>query len=58
MFRLLDGGAKGDMAGLSPARFTEPPGTTPLHAAGKRMLDRADWLLAMIPTFPRRGSSK
>jgi len=35
-----------------------PPGITPLHAAGKRMLDRADWLLAMIPTFPRRGSSK
>ena len=51
MFRLLGGGAMGDMAGLSRARFAVLPGTTHFMPPGSGMLDHADWLLAMISTF-------
>jgi len=51
MFRLLGGGAMGDMAGLSRARLAVLPGTTHFMPPGSGILDRADSLLAMIPTF-------
>ena len=54
MFRLRGGGVFGDLAGLPAAQLAILPGTT--HVG---ILDRADWLLAMVPPFldaPRRGS--
>ena len=46
MFRLRGGGVFGDLAGLPAAQLAVLPGTT--HVG---MLDRAEWLLAMIPPF-------
>lgn len=46
MFRLRGGGVFGDVAGLPAAQLAVLPGTT--HVG---MLDRADWLLAMVPPF-------
>ncbi len=46
MFRLRGGGVFGDLAGLPAAQLAILPGTT--HVG---MLDRADWLLAMVPPF-------
>jgi pimeloyl-ACP methyl ester carboxylesterase len=55
LFRLRGGGVFGDLAGLPPAQLAVLPGTT--HVG---MLDRADWLLAMVPPFldaPLPGSA-
>jgi pimeloyl-ACP methyl ester carboxylesterase len=46
MFRLRGGGVFGDLAGLPAAQLAVLPGTT--HVG---MLERAGWLLAMIPPF-------
>jgi pimeloyl-ACP methyl ester carboxylesterase len=46
MFRLRGGGVFGDLAGLPAAQLAVLPGTS--HVG---MLDRADWLLAMVPPF-------
>jgi pimeloyl-ACP methyl ester carboxylesterase len=46
MFRLRGGGVFGDITGLPEAQLAILPGTT--HVG---MLERADWLLAMIPPF-------
>jgi pimeloyl-ACP methyl ester carboxylesterase len=46
MFRLRGGGVFGDLAGLPAAQLAVLPGTT--HVG---LLDRADWLLAMVPPF-------
>ena len=46
MFRLRGGGVFGDLAGLPASQLAILPGTT--HVG---ILDRADWLLAMIPPF-------
>jgi pimeloyl-ACP methyl ester carboxylesterase len=46
LFRLRGGGVFGDLAGFPEAQLAVLPGTT--HVG---MLDRADWLLAMIPPF-------
>lgn len=46
MFRLRGGDIFGDLAGLPQAQLAILPGTT--HVG---MLDRADWLLAMVPPF-------
>jgi pimeloyl-ACP methyl ester carboxylesterase len=51
MFRLLGGGAMGDLAGLSGHRLAVLPGTTHFMPPGSGVLDRAGWLLAMIPPF-------
>jgi pimeloyl-ACP methyl ester carboxylesterase len=51
MYRLLGGGAMGDMAGISKARLAVLPGTTHFLPPGLGMLDRHEWLLAMIPAF-------
>jgi len=47
-FRLLGGGAMGDLAGLPRARLAVLPGTTHFVPPGSGVLDRADWLLPMI----------
>ena len=46
MFRLLGSGVAGDVAGLPPSQLAVLPGTT--HVG---VVDRADWLLSMIPAF-------
>lgn len=51
MLRLLGGGAMGDMTGPSRNRLAILPGTTHFMPPGSGMLDRGDWLLAMIPPF-------
>ena len=51
MFRLLGGGRMGDMYGIGKARLAVLPGTTHFMPPGIAMLDRAEWLLAIIPAF-------
>jgi pimeloyl-ACP methyl ester carboxylesterase len=51
MFRLLGGGAMGDLAGLPNSRLAVLPGTAHFVPPGSGVLDRAQWLLAMIVEF-------
>jgi pimeloyl-ACP methyl ester carboxylesterase len=51
MFRLLGGGVMGDLAGLPKSQLAVLPGTTHFVPPGSAVLDRADWLLSMIPPF-------
>ena len=51
MFRLMGGGRMGDMNGIGRARLAVLPGTAHFMPPGIGMLDRTEWLLAMIPTF-------
>jgi pimeloyl-ACP methyl ester carboxylesterase len=51
MFRLLGGGAMGDLAGLPESRLVVLPGTSHFIPPGSGVMDRAEWLLAMIPPF-------
>jgi pimeloyl-ACP methyl ester carboxylesterase len=51
LFRLLGGGVMGDLAGLPKTQLAVLPGTTHFVPPGSGVLDRADWLLAMIPPF-------
>jgi pimeloyl-ACP methyl ester carboxylesterase len=50
-FRLRGGGVMGDLAGLPASQLAVLPGTSHFVPPGSGMLDRADWLLAMIPPF-------
>ena len=50
-FRLLGGGAMGDLAGLPKSRLAVLPGTTHFIPPGSGILDRARWLLEMVPAF-------
>ena len=51
LFRLLGGGVMGDLAGLPRSQLAVLPGTTHFMPPGSNVLDRADWLVAMIRTF-------
>jgi pimeloyl-ACP methyl ester carboxylesterase len=51
MFRLLGGGAMGDLAGLPNSRLAVLPGTAHFVPPASGVLDRAEWLLAMIVEF-------
>lgn len=51
MFRLLGGGAMGDLSGFSKAQLAVLPGTSHFVPPGSGMMDRAEWLLAMVPAF-------
>jgi pimeloyl-ACP methyl ester carboxylesterase len=51
MFRLLGGGVMGDLAGLPKSQLAVLPGTTHFVPPGSGVLDRADWLVAMIGEF-------
>ena len=51
MFRLLGGGAMGDLAGFSGHQLAVLPGTAHFIPPGSGVLDRAGWLLAMVPSF-------
>ena len=50
-FKLRGGGAFGDLSGLPSSQLAILPGTSHFVPPGRGMLDRSDWLLAMIPPF-------
>jgi pimeloyl-ACP methyl ester carboxylesterase len=51
LFRLLGGGAMGDLSGFSGHQLVVLPGTSHFIPPGSGVMDRAEWLLAMIPPF-------
>lgn len=51
LFRLRGGGVMGDLAGMPASQLAVLPGTSHFVPPGSGLLDRADWLLAMIPPF-------
>jgi pimeloyl-ACP methyl ester carboxylesterase len=51
LFRLLGGGVMGDLAGLPKSQLAVLPGTAHFVPPGSGLMDRADWLLAMIGPF-------
>jgi pimeloyl-ACP methyl ester carboxylesterase len=60
LFGLRGGGVMGDLAGLPASQLAVLPGTAHFVPPGFGLLDRVDWLLAMIPPFldaPTPGAS-
>jgi pimeloyl-ACP methyl ester carboxylesterase len=51
LFKLRGGGVMGDLSGLPESQLAVLPGTTHLLPPGSGMLDRADWLRAVILPF-------
>ena len=51
MFELRGGGIMGDLAGMPSSQLAVLPGTSHFVPPGSGLLDRAEWLLAMIPPF-------
>jgi pimeloyl-ACP methyl ester carboxylesterase len=51
LFRLLGGGVMGDLQGLPSSQLAVLPGTAHYVPPGFGLLDRAEWLLAMIVPF-------
>jgi pimeloyl-ACP methyl ester carboxylesterase len=51
LFRLRGGGGMGDLSGLPTSQLAILPGTTHYMPPGHGVLDRTDWLLAMIRPF-------
>jgi pimeloyl-ACP methyl ester carboxylesterase len=51
MFRLLGGGAMGDLSGLPDSQLVVLPGTAHFIPPGSGVLDRAGWLVPMIWRF-------
>jgi pimeloyl-ACP methyl ester carboxylesterase len=51
LFKLRGGGVMGDLAGMPASQLAVLPGTSHFVPPGSGLLDRAEWLLAMIPPF-------
>ena len=51
LFGMLGGGVMGDLAGLPKSQLAVLPGTTHFMPPGSGVLDRADWMHAMIRPF-------
>src|SRR3954452_12976406 len=51
LFKRRGGGVRGDFAGIPQAQLAVLPGTSHFVPPGSGLLDRSDWLLAMIPPF-------
>jgi hypothetical protein len=51
MFRLRGGGVMSDLSGIPESRLAVLPGTSHFMPPGFGLLDRAEWLLAMVPQF-------
>jgi pimeloyl-ACP methyl ester carboxylesterase len=51
LFKLRGGGVMGDLEGLPASQLAVLPGTTHFVPPGSGLLDRADWLQAMIVPF-------
>ena len=50
-FRLRGGGVMGDLSGMPASQLAILPGTSHFIPPGHGLLDRSDWLLAMLPQF-------
>jgi pimeloyl-ACP methyl ester carboxylesterase len=50
-FKLRGGGVMGDLSGLPQSQLAVLPGTSHFVPPGSGVLDRAEWLRAMIPPF-------
>ena len=50
-FKLLGGGVMGDLSGMPKSQLAVLPATAHFVPPGFGLLDRSDWLLAMIPPF-------
>jgi pimeloyl-ACP methyl ester carboxylesterase len=57
LFRLLGGGVMGDLAGMPASQLAVLPGTSHVEPPGHGLLDRADWLLAMLGPFLERATA-
>jgi hypothetical protein len=51
LFNLRGGGVMGDLQGMPKSQLAVLPGTSHFMPAGFGLLDRADWLMALIPPF-------
>jgi pimeloyl-ACP methyl ester carboxylesterase len=51
MFKLLGGGVMGDLSGMPRSQLAVLPGTSHFVPPGSGLLDRTDWLAAMIAPF-------
>jgi pimeloyl-ACP methyl ester carboxylesterase len=51
LFKLRGGGVMGDLSGLPQSQLAVLPGTSHFVPPGFGLLDRAEWLLAMVPPF-------
>lgn len=51
LFELLGGGVMGDLAGMPTSQLAVLPATSHFVPPGSGLLDRVEWLLAMIPPF-------
>jgi len=51
LFRLRGGGVMGDLAGMPAAQLAVLPGSSHFLPPGQGVLDRADWMHAMIRPF-------
>jgi len=51
LYKLRGGGGLGDLSGMPESQLAVLPGTSHLIPPGSGLLDRAEWLLAMIPPF-------
>ena len=51
MFKLRGGGVMGDLSGMPESQLAVLPGTSHFVPPGSGLLDRVEWLLAMIPPF-------
>jgi pimeloyl-ACP methyl ester carboxylesterase len=51
LFRLRGGGVMGDLQGMPASQLAVLPGTAHFVPPGYGLLDRTEWLLAMIPPF-------
>jgi pimeloyl-ACP methyl ester carboxylesterase len=51
LFKLRGGGVMGDLAGMPQSQLAVLPGTSHFMPPGSGMLDREDWLVAMIEAF-------
>jgi pimeloyl-ACP methyl ester carboxylesterase len=55
LFRLRGGGVMGDLSGMPESQLAVLPGTSHFVPPGSGLLDREEWLLAMIPPFLDAG---
>ena len=55
MFKLRGGGVMGDLSGMPESQLAVLPGTSHFIPPGSGLLDRSEWLLAMIPPFLDAG---
>jgi len=58
LFALRGGGVMGDLSGLPESQLAVLPGTAHRLPPGSGLLDREEWLLAMIPPFLEAATAR